>query len=456
VAGVVGCQSGHLVSFQTEMGFLKPDDLDLCLKATSNGLRRWWRWRRLGIFEYVPTVPHEKIVVQHCITCQHIPRIRKKYEDRSLGIHNGPCVVIAKLDVPCDLLYPSFPAMASLLTLNAVHPDLAYHVSDDPVLKRHRKPLVTNATQDDIEELDEEETERRVEQMNRENADYTEDEERRSTHGSNRGGMDEAFGKENGDSRGSRRRKDDGDTASSHHDFVRTESPDPIEPAPARIPRTVTITEPIQQSIEKTSSSQSPDPSALASTYPSRPRRWTRSLSLARTNTSASYATFSSFMRESWSQRHEPDHKGFWAALWNFVVGGKTEGENGPQEGDPDYIPPKYRWTPILSGLLQPFSILLEIPGLTEHWYVKIMDNKAVDYKPNPVILDVGLAISMASAVVANIALISRFMERRVLASTVTTIIGLSIHDLINIIAITIFGVVHRNNDGFTYSEAFW
>ena len=28
---------------------------------------------------------------------------------------------------------------------------------------------------------------------------------------------------------------------------------------------------------------------------------------------------------------------------------------------------PNYRWTPILSGVVIPFSILLEIPGLTEH-----------------------------------------------------------------------------------------
>ena len=30
-------------------------------------------------------------------------------------------------------------------------------------------------------------------------------------------------------------------------------------------------------------------------------------------------------------------------------------------------VEPKFRWTPILSGLIVPFSILLEIPGLTEH-----------------------------------------------------------------------------------------
>jgi potassium channel subfamily K len=139
--------------------------------------------------------------------------------------------------------------------------------------------------------------------------------------------------------------------------------------------------------------------------------------------------------------------------LW--LVGARTEAEEA-QEGDPDYVPPKYRWTPILSGLLQPFSILLEIPGLTEHWYVRTVDNVPVVYQSNPVILDVGLAVSMGCAVIANIALISRFMERRVFASTIITIVMLTCHDIINIIAIIIFGVIHAVDDGFTYSEAFW
>ena len=35
-------------------------------------------------------------------------------------------------------------------------------------------------------------------------------------------------------------------------------------------------------------------------------------------------------------------------------------------------------------------------------------------YRANPILLDVGLAISMASALLANLALISRFLDRRV------------------------------------------
>lgn len=125
-----------------------------------------------------------------------------------------------------------------------------------------------------------------------------------------------------------------------------------------------------------------------------------------------------------------------------------------------------------MSGIIVPFSILLEIPGLTEHWYVITEDNKVIVSKKNSALLDVGMSISMACAVIANIALVFRFLEKKVRTSTLVAIAGLTIHgkhidlfheqisnvfiDVINITAVTIFGVVHRFNDGFTYGQSFW
>ncbi|KAJ7074969.1 hypothetical protein B0H15DRAFT_45155 [Mycena belliarum] len=117
---------------------------------------------------------------------------------------------------------------------------------------------------------------------------------------------------------------------------------------------------------------------------------------------------------------------------------------------------PNYRYTPILSGIVIPFSILLEIPGLTEHWYIRTINNKIVEIKPNPMILNIGLGLSMACALAANICLVVRFLEKKVKLMTLGCIIFLTIHDLINITAVTIFGVEHRFDDGFTYSQAFW
>lgn len=138
-----------------------------------------------------------------------------------------------------------------------------------------------------------------------------------------------------------------------------------------------------------------------------------------------------------------------------------------------DFVP-NYRWTPIFSGILIPFSILLDIPGLTERWYIKTVDNTITDTKPNPVILDVGMALSLSCAVIANICLICRFLEKRVKTFTLLCILFLTAHgrpfvlivcncklrmsvlDIINITTVTVFGIEHRFDDGFTYGDSFW
>ncbi|KAK7047856.1 Potassium channel [Paramarasmius palmivorus] len=127
-----------------------------------------------------------------------------------------------------------------------------------------------------------------------------------------------------------------------------------------------------------------------------------------------------------------------------------------PNNDDIDSYVPTYRYTPIISGLVIPFSILLEIPGLTEHWYIRTIENEVVETKPNTPVLNVGLAISMTCGVIANIALIVRFLEKRVKLMTVTCVAFLTIHDIINITAVTVFGVEHRFDDGFTYGTSFW
>lgn len=101
---------------------------------------------------------------------------------------------------------------------------------------------------------------------------------------------------------------------------------------------------------------------------------------------------------------------------------------------------------------------MLEIPGFTSRWYVRTgPDGRPVSYQANPVLLDVALAVSMACAVLANIAIIGRFTERlSPKSSTMAAIIGFCIHDVINIGALVSFGVIHAVDDGFTYSEAYW
>jgi potassium channel subfamily K len=89
---------------------------------------------------------------------------------------------------------------------------------------------------------------------------------------------------------------------------------------------------------------------------------------------------------------------------------------------------PNYRRLPIISGSLIPFSILLEIPALTEHWYVQTSNGEVVQELSNPPLVTVAMSLSMALAVVANIALIFRFLERNIMRSTILCIVTLTLH----------------------------
>ena len=117
------------------------------------------------------------------------------------------------------------------------------------------------------------------------------------------------------------------------------------------------------------------------------------------------------------------------------------------------------RKTPIFSGLLAPFSIVLEVPGLTSKWYAKIDENGIVErFIDNPTILTVGLAISLGAAVVGNAAIILRFLEiLRPRQSIVLAIVGFVLHDLINVVALATFGGIYGpKHDGLSLSASYW
>lgn len=94
-------------------------------------------------------------------------------------------------------------------------------------------------------------------------------------------------------------------------------------------------------------------------------------------------------------------------------------------------VQPETRLLPIISGLACPFAVLLDIPGLTTPWYVKTQGDTIVDSKPNPVLLDVGQALCLALGVLANGALIFRFLEHRPRLTTWLAMICLTVGRLV-------------------------
>ena len=89
---------------------------------------------------------------------------------------------------------------------------------------------------------------------------------------------------------------------------------------------------------------------------------------------------------------------------------------------------PKYRLLPIVAGVIIPFAILLEVPGLTEDWYIRTQNNQTIETRKNPPLLEIGLAFSLFCAVAANICLIFRFLEKEIKLMTILCIAFLTIH----------------------------
>lgn len=131
-------------------------------------------------------------------------------------------------------------------------------------------------------------------------------------------------------------------------------------------------------------------------------------------------STFSTFMSfSSMSIHREPPA---WFLKFKNFIHPKTSVQ------DIDSYVPNYRYTPIISGIVIPFSILLEIPGLTERWYIRTENNQTIEVRKNTLILDVGLALSMACALAANICLVLRFLEIKIKPMTLYCVLLLTIH----------------------------
>jgi len=88
-----------------------------------------------------------------------------------------------------------------------------------------------------------------------------------------------------------------------------------------------------------------------------------------------------------------------------------------------------YRILPIFSGIMIPFSIMLLIPSLTGHWYIRTgAGNVVVEVRPNPLLLQLAMGVSMGCGIIASACLVARFAERHVKLMTHLCIFFLSLH----------------------------
>lgn len=124
--------------------------------------------------------------------------------------------------------------------------------------------------------------------------------------------------------------------------------------------------------------------------------------------------------------RHDSDEERAAEHWWTQVrFSGTNTSPTRPPEDQTGH-----RLLPIVSALLCPLAVTLDVPGLTERWYQRTVGFDVVETAPNPAILDAALAVSIALGILANLALIMRFLEKRTHLATWVAIVALSIHGM--------------------------
>jgi len=99
-----------------------------------------------------------------------------------------------------------------------------------------------------------------------------------------------------------------------------------------------------------------------------------------------------------------------------------------------------YRILPIFSGIMIPFSIMLLIPSLTGHWYVRTGNgNEVLEVQPNPLLLKLAMGLSLGCGVIASACLVARFAERNFKLATHLCIFFLCLHGALFLVIVDIF-----------------
>ncbi|WWD16124.1 hypothetical protein CI109_100549 [Kwoniella shandongensis] len=112
------------------------------------------------------------------------------------------------------------------------------------------------------------------------------------------------------------------------------------------------------------------------------------------------------------------------------------------------------KYCPLVSAILAPLSTLMDIPALSQHWYIR--DGVAQpDFKTSIVLSAIGLALN----VIANVLLVVRFSSKApfwVNHSTKWSLLFWILKTVVAVANLITFGILSRNQPAYSYSEGFW
>ncbi|CAO3573333.1 unnamed protein product [Mortierella alpina] len=121
-----------------------------------------------------------------------------------------------------------------------------------------------------------------------------------------------------------------------------------------------------------------------------------------------------------------------------------------------------YRVLPLLIGCIIPVSILINVPSITTEWVGKHSYNETLqDWnetvpESNPVWLNSIVIVALVMAVICNICVLFRFLERWIWHNVILSLITATIQDILCIAAIVPFCLLYPPSEGYVYLEGFW
>lgn len=129
---------------------------------------------------------------------------------------------------------------------------------------------------------------------------------------------------------------------------------------------------------------------------------------------------------------------------------------------DTDELDANYRIMPLAIGCIIPASILINVPSLTSEWVGRPEYNPATETWGPPIEVPIphwmsGMVIAaLVMAIICNLCVLSRFLERHIWHSVVLSLITASLQDVLCIGAIIPFCLMYPTSEGYVYLEGFW
>ncbi|KAK3831350.1 MAG: hypothetical protein JOS17DRAFT_141486 [Linnemannia elongata] len=127
-----------------------------------------------------------------------------------------------------------------------------------------------------------------------------------------------------------------------------------------------------------------------------------------------------------------------------------------------DELDANYRIMPLAIGCIIPASILINVPSLTSEWVGRPEYNPTTETWGPPIEVPIphwmsGMVIAaLVMAIVCNLCVLSRFLERHIWHSVVLSLITASLQDVLCIGAIIPFCLMYPTSQGYVYLEGFW